>query len=351
MDTEKERLGFRLNKSQKARLFSGTRARLTAYSNYPSIRQTSEKNITDLFLQDMEAYTLLTEQQEYDLACKMHDMRNLFVTLDERINDVSIHTKSRQRLRVRRNNLQSDFDDIRTQFINANLPLVVSIVRSFRSNQLPFLDLIQEGNCGLIHAVDKFDYRQGTRFATYASWWILRRIFQALAKHSYIFKLPEQVMSRIKKVSQKLGKDISGITRGDIRDEFPKSLIGSQPNEKSMLAIPQCLLLDAYPLEIFPSYYKSARQFESTEEKVLALHDIDLVQEYVNVLPPRLKTIIELSWGIGGVQKMTFREIASDSHVLLGKKISAQRISQLEQDAKKMLRRMIEKRIPEYADH
>lgn len=346
MDKEKERLGFRLDKSQRARLFSGTRARLTAYSNYPSVRQTSEKDITDLFLQDMEPYTLLTKQQEYDLARKMHDMRNLFVTLDERINDVSIHTKSRQRLRARRNNLQSRFDDIRTQFINANLPLVVCIARSFMSKRLSLLDFIQEGNCGLVHAADKFDYRRGIRFATYASWWILRRIFQALAEHSYTCKLPEQVMSRLKKVSQKLGKDVSGITRGDIRDEFPKSLIGCQPDEKSMLAIPQSVSLDAYP-----SYYKYARQSESTEEKVLALHDIRLVQEHVNALPPRLKTIIELSWGIGGAQKMTFREIASDSHVLLGKKISAQRISQLEQDAKSMLRRMIEERIPEYADH
>lgn len=351
MDKENERLGFRLNKSQRARLFSGTRARLTTHSNYPSIRQTSEKDITDLFLQDMEAYTLLTKQQEYDLACKMHDMRNLFVTLDERINDISISTKSRQRIRTLRSNLQSDFDDIRTQFINANLPLVISIARLFMSNRLSLLDLIQEGNCGLIYAADKFDYRRGTRFATYASWWILRRIFQALAKHSYICRLPEQVMNRMRKVSQKLGKDISGITRGDIRDEFPKSLIGSQLNEKSMLAIPQSISVNAYPLSVFPSYYKYARQFESTEEKVLALHDIRLVQEYVGALPPRLKTIIELSWGLGDRQKMTFREIAMDSCVLLGKKISAQRISQLEQDAKKMLRRMIEKRIPEYADH
>ncbi|MDP3770056.1 MAG: sigma-70 family RNA polymerase sigma factor [bacterium] len=342
MNDGKERFGFCLGKSQKAHMSSGVHAQRVR-DKMPSIRQTSEKDITDLFLEEAGMHTQLTRQQEYDLMREMGIIRNFLTVLNVRIDDASISDELKKDIRSQHSSLQSQLDNLRDRFINANLRLVVYIARSFFDNRMPLCDLIQEGNLGLIHAVDKFDYRRGVKFSSYASWWILRHIFKAITENSYAYKVPKDTMDQLQKVSQKTGKDLRSLTRGDIQDEFPGSFKGSGQNEKSIYAIPVSISLDTDP-----SCYKYISSSEdSTEEKVMALHDIRLVQECLHKLPARLKTIIELSWGIGGAEKMTFREMAVHLLVTTGKKISPQRVSQLEQDAKEKLRSIVKERIRE----
>src|SRR5262249_13745106 len=81
-------------------------------------------------------------------------------------------------------------EEAHRQFVNSNLRLVVSIAKKYQSSGLPLLDIVQEGNLGLIHAVDKFDWRKGFKFSTYATWWIRQAIHRATANRAGVVRLP-----------------------------------------------------------------------------------------------------------------------------------------------------------------
>jgi len=96
--------------------------------------------------------------------------------------------------------MRDEGQQAKQRFIGANLRLVVSIARKHGRETLPFLDVIQEGNVGLIRAVEKFDYTKGFKFSTYATWWIRQAIFRGIAAHGHIVKIPVHVAEQISRV-------------------------------------------------------------------------------------------------------------------------------------------------------
>jgi RNA polymerase primary sigma factor len=142
------------------------------------------------YLDEIGAYPLLTAQQEVDLARAIETGKKAAEALDSLAGD----TRSQAEALIRQGELA------RQQFISANLRLVVSIAKRYTNSGLALLDLIQEGNLGLIKAIEKFEYRKGFKFSTYATWWIRQSITRAIADKGRTIRVPVHMMDTIAQV-------------------------------------------------------------------------------------------------------------------------------------------------------
>ncbi|MCG2769932.1 MAG: sigma-70 family RNA polymerase sigma factor, partial [Anaerolineae bacterium] len=147
-----------------------------------------------LYLKEMARVPLLKAEEEVTLARRFEQGRNARRTLKK--DSCAPEEKIRLREIIRQGEMARD------HLIKANTRLVVSIAKRYLGQGVPFLDLIQEGNLGLIKAVEKFDYHRGHRFSTYATWWIRQAITRALADQGRVIRLPVHLSDRIRKVYQ-----------------------------------------------------------------------------------------------------------------------------------------------------
>ncbi|MBA2533151.1 MAG: sigma-70 family RNA polymerase sigma factor [Nocardioidaceae bacterium] len=151
-------------------------------------RRSSHDHI-DGYLQEIAVVPLLTAEEEVRLAFEIE----AGVLAAERLDAGCSDTQLAEELQL----LGVIGHHARTQMVQANLRLVVAVARRFRSRGVPLIDLIQEGNLGLLRAVEKFDYRRGCKFSTYAVWWIRQAITRGIAEAARNIRLPVQVMARL----------------------------------------------------------------------------------------------------------------------------------------------------------
>jgi RNA polymerase sigma factor (sigma-70 family) len=144
------------------------------------------EDLVRLYLNDVGRYALLTKDDEARLAQAIEAGQNARTRLDHGEPLTAPHQRELGRL-VR------DGEVATAAFVQANLRLVVAIARRYPSGDVPLLDLIQEGNLGLIHAVEKFDWRRGFKFSTYATWWIRQAISRGIANSGRTVRLPAHV--------------------------------------------------------------------------------------------------------------------------------------------------------------
>src|SRR5580700_11179315 len=161
--------------------------------------ETQDEDLVRLYLDSIGRYPLLTKEQEWDLSRIIHEGRE---AKEEAAKGDLKAARKRQLLAA------VELGEAATeQFINANLRLVVSIAKRYQSSELPLLDLVQEGNLGLIHAVEKFDWRKGFKFSTYATWWIRQAITRGIANTSRTVRLPVHagdLLTRVTKARSRL---------------------------------------------------------------------------------------------------------------------------------------------------
>ncbi len=159
-----------------------------------------EEDLVRMYLTDIGQYELLTKDDEVRLAQQIEDGVAADKRLSRRkITDPSIRTRL---IRQRNKGIRAE-----RQFVESNLRLVVSIAKKYQASGLPLLDLIQEGNLGLMHAVEKFDWRKGFKFSTYATWWIRQAITRGIANTGRTIRLPVHAgdtLARLQKAQSRL---------------------------------------------------------------------------------------------------------------------------------------------------
>jgi RNA polymerase primary sigma factor len=229
----------------------------------------------------------------------------------------------------------------REQMIKANLRLVVKIARDYEGIGLPLLDLISEGNIGLMKAVERFDPAKGGKLSTYGSWWIKQSIKRALANQSKTIRLPVHLVDKISKMRRTAMRLQEELGREPTDDELGEELgiTASRVAQMRMAAI-RPASLDAPIGDEDSNNFAEVVQDESADTPYEQLEEktvTRMLQEMVKTLDPREATILRARFGLDGGPQKTLEEVGQKFGV------TRERVRQIQNIALKKLRKMIEK--------
>ena len=290
-----------------------------------------------LYLKEMARVPLLTMQEEVSLAKRVERGGQSVARLD-RMRGGSVRRGS-ARGASRRAELEGWVEDgrmAREHLIKANTRLVVSIAKRYIGRGVPFLDLIQEGNLGLMKAVEKYDYHRGFRFSTYATWWIRQTISRAIADQSRTIRVPVHMTDRIRRLYRTSHELEQQLSRKPTNEELAVALGLEQAKVEWMLKVswrPISLESpvgedDDEELIAFVEDHITPSPTDSAYEHLLT----EKVEEVLSTLSPREARVLRLRFGLSGERAYTLEEVGEKFG------LTRERIRQIEGRALRRLR-------------
>jgi RNA polymerase primary sigma factor len=290
----------------------------------------SSDDTVGLYLKEMARVPLLNIEQEVDLAKRIESGKEA----EDRL--MKLDGKCPAEKRSELHGLVEDARSARDHLIKANTRLVVSIAKRYMGRGVPFLDLIQEGNLGLMKAVEKFDYHRGYRFSTYATWWIRQTITRSIADQGRTIRVPVHMSDRIRrlyKIARQLEQDLG---RKPTPEEIAIAMgIDSRKVQWMMRVSWRPLSLESPVGEEEDTELGSFVEDESTPTPTQSAYQNllrDKIEEVLTTLSPREARILRLRFGLHNGRPYTLEEVGQKFG------LTRERIRQIEGKALRRLR-------------
>ena len=270
------------------------------------------------------------EAEEREAPAATQDPLKLYV---RQLGEAKLLTPPEERELAR---LKDEGDEhAKRRLIESNLRLVMSITRNYTKAGVPLLDLIQEGNLGLIRAVEKFDYRMGYKLSTYATWWIRQAVTRALADQGRTIRLPVHVAEQTRKVLRARRILAQKLNRDPLVPEIARETQQSEERVRELLELMENPVSLETPVGDGESLYGDLIEDENVERPEVATSDrlrsAELDQALTR-LKPRMRLVVERRFGLNGTVPQTLEEVGLE----LG--VTRERVRQLESRALRELR-------------